>query len=306
MLVSTTVLTGCQLALDTMETTKKEDNICGVFVTLGDTRTLFNKNIGVNTEVKLKRNGKLSLEDIVFASEQESKIEGTVSENGNVSFDLEGYFIGFHKIIGPDGSPCNSIVGGEGLDDVKFNVGVTDTEEAFSCEATLYVSTEFSDTFYLNPVYQTKDESYYILFNQATGCSFSGEISGGTCSQSLDYTTTVTSGDKTKTEKRSFLIQVAVVDVIEQIFIKEMNQYDELIKATKYSPTDAEEFIVAPDTKYVIVEEFLANNIKGTYAKRSVYTPLPKASEEATNSHCCNFPGPKGRIDQKCVKFLFN
>lgn len=303
--LSTLLFTGCQLALETTETEVIEDNLCGVFVTLGDSvRSVYHKEQdGSNLQFSSFIN---PTDTELNFSQQTLRVDGVTAEDGStVDFPMDGYFIGFNRTLLEDGTPCTSLTGGEGLSDVKFAVNSKDeVEETLTCEATLYVNTDFKEIVHLNPVYQDKSGTYYILPDQVSGNSFSGATIGSVFTQNIDHTTTETYGDRTITEKRAFTLHVSIVDEVDQVFIKEMNDKDELIKITESFPASPEEFVVDPNTSYVIVEEYLSNTEKGNLIKRSIYSPLPKDSNETSNYHYSNFAGEKGRINQKLIKFI--
>ncbi len=307
MMICSITLTGCQLAMPTINTNVTSDKLCGAFVTIGYYDLAINNEALNDIDVSFNSKGEAIFDEGAFSTLSENRIEGKITEDkSNVIFDgIQGYYMGIlHQPI-ENGEYSNAIMCDPGLSDVKFAVNVTDNSENQTGEATLYVSTKFQEIFYLNPVYLTSDGSYYTILGRAQGASFSGDISGSVCSQTLDSEITQTNDGSSKTEQSSYKINVAVVDEVKKTTIKEMNQNDELLKTTEYMPDSPDEFTVDSKTAYVIVEELLSNSSKENYAKRNIYIPLPLDSTEATNQHSCNFPGENNVIAQKHIKFIY-
>jgi hypothetical protein len=166
---------------------------------------------------------------------------------------------------------------------------------------TFFVGTEFQDSFYLNPIYQRGDGTYYTIIGQGMGIMGSGSNIGTVYSQTLDNTVTQTVDGKTKTEKDSFKINVEVVDSAEHIVIKEMNQKDELIKCTEYLPGDPEEFTVDANTQYIIVEDI---NDSDVITKRSIYSINKEILETERVSHDWNLINENNIITVKEINFV--
>jgi hypothetical protein len=307
MLLCTFTLAGCQLAIPTTNTNTTTDKLCGVFVTIGYRDLSMNEEAFKDTDVTINNNGEIIFDESTNAALHENRIEGKISkEKHTVIFEgISGYYMGNLQEQDANGEYYNSLMCDPGLSDVKYRINATDTSEEQNGEATLYVSMKFREAFYLNPVYLTSDGSYYTLLGNSQGVSFSGEMST-ICSQTIDSAITKKIGDSSKTEKSSYKINVAVVETVTKVMMKEMNQNDELIKVTEHLPNSPDEFIVDSETSYVIVEEILDSSLKVNGVKRSIYLPLPRDSYETSNQHCCNFPGENGVIAQKFIKFILN
>lgn len=305
MLLCTITLTGCQLAIPTTNTNVNSDKLCGVFVTIGYQNFAMNDEALKDIDVTINNNGEISFDPSANASLSQNRIEGKITEDKHtVIFDgVRGYYMGVLHEQDKNGEYYNSLMCDPGLTDVKYAINATDNSEEQNGEATLYVSKNFHESFYLNPVYLTSDGSYYIIMGNAQGASFFGEM-GTVCSQTIDSAITMKNDDSSKTEKSSYKINVSVVEAVKKIVIKEMNQNDELVKVTEHLPSSAEDFTVGSETSYVIVEEVLDSLSKVKGVKRSVYVPLPKDSIETSNQHHCNFPGKNGIIAQKLIKFI--
>lgn len=305
-LLCTITLTGCQLAIPATNTIATTDKLCGVFVTIGYNNLPMNEKALTDAKITIGNDGKISLDESINSSLFENRIEGKLNKEKNtVVFDgISGYYMGNLRSQDENGESYNSLMSDPALTDVKYAINVTDNSEEQKGEATLYVSKQFREAFYLNPVYLTGDGSYYTILGNSQGTSFSGEIST-VCSQTIDSAITTKNDDSSKTEKCSYKINVAVVETVKKTMIKEMNQKDELIKVTEHLPNSQDEFIVDSETSYIIVEEVLDSSGKVNNVKRSVYVPLSRDSMETTNQHRCNYPGENNIIAQKYVKFIY-
>ena len=128
-------------------------------------------------------------------------------------------------------------------------------------------------------------------------------MAGTAYSKSLDNSYSTTIDGKTTTKKECYKVHIISADEAEQIFIKEMNEEDELIKTTEYFIDSPEEFVVDDNTAYVIVEELMDNYFTGPYVKRSIYSLVQETSTDSTVSHNCHFSEENGIIGLKMVEF---
>ena len=306
MLLIAITLTGCQLAIPTNGTYNTTDQLCGVFVTIGYNNLPRKEGAILKDAIKIDKNGEISFDESINPSLYESRVEGKLDKEKNiVVFEgLSGYYMGNVRSKDAKGEAYNSLMCDPALTDVNYSVNVIDDSVENKGEATLYVSKQFREAFYLNPVYQTGDGSYYTILGNSTGLSFSGEVSS-VFSQNIDSAITTKQGDSSKTEKNNYKINIAVVETVAKILIKEMNQNDKLVKVTEYLPGSPDEFIVNRETSYVIVEEALTGSRKDSNIKRSVYIPLSRTSTETSNQHRCSYPGENHVIAPKYVKFVY-
>jgi len=303
-LLGTITLTGCQLARPSTNGNVTSDKLCGVFVTIGYENTAMDADALNNRNVTVDNNGELSFGEAADASFNGNRIEGNLSEDKTtVTFNgVSGYYMGNLHEEDENGEDNNRLMCDPGLGDVNYAINVTDNTEEQKGEATLDVSKKFHEPVYLNPVYLTSEGSYYTIMGNSQGSSCSGEI-GTIYSQTIDSAITVKNEDSSKTESNSYKINVAIVEAAKTMVMKEMNQNDELVKATEYFATSPEEFTVDSETSYVIVEEVIDNSLMVKY-KRICYVPLPKDSTETSNQHHCNFTAENGIIAPKIVKFI--
>jgi len=305
-LLGTITLTGCQLAKPATNTNVTSDKLCGVFVTIGYNNLVINDEALNDMGVSINNSGEISFNESTNASLSGNRIEGKITEDKNsVIFDgISGYYMGSLQVQDENGEYYNSLMCDPGLSDVKYAINASDDSDEQNGEATLYVSRNFHESFYLNPVYLTSDGSYYTILGSAQGASFFGEM-GTICSQTIDSALTMKNDNSSMTERSSYKINVAVVEAVKKSVIKEMNQNDELVKVTEHLPNSPEEFTVDSETSYVIVEEVLVSSSRVKGVKRSVYAPLPRDSFETSNQHHCYFPAENGIIAQKLIKFIW-
>ncbi len=303
--LSIITLTGCQLAIPTTNTTTSNDTLCGVFVTIGYHNLPMNDK-AISDALTIGDNGEISFKQDMDPSLFETRVEGVLNEEeNNLVFDgLSGYYLGNLHSKDAKGQSYNTLMCDPALAEVNYGVHVSDTMEERKTEATLYVNKQFQEAFYLNPVYQTADRSYYTILGNSQGTSFRGDV-GTISSQTVDTETTTKQDDASKTEKISYKVNVTVVEAVTKTMVKEMSQKDELIKITEYFPDSPEEFIVDRETSYVIVEEELDSSTDNKSVKRKVYMPLMKGSNESSNQHRCDFPGENNVIAPRYVKFLY-
>ncbi len=295
LILSTCLLSGCQLARDTASIKQATESLCGVFVTINDD---MNYSLS-NHEIKVNSKGELEFIDL--SSSQ--TIEG-VMEDGHVTFgDTPGYYMGLVEI--DLNNSMNNCSGTDiGFRDTKYFVNSTDGMEEHSHEATITISRKTDKIIKMNPVYVRSDGSIYTILEQNGGYVYTGSSGAQMYTQTLSDEKSTTQGSMVKKEKKAFIIHVAMVDEAKHVLIKEMNREDSLIKTTIFTQTDAEDFIVDSNTSYVIVEELMTDNNDKDYIARSVYSLEDKDLTEEYISHTCSFPVENGIIGVKNIRFI--
>lgn len=294
-ILTTSVLSGCQLAKETIAANHNTDNLCGLFVTIGND----NSNSLVYSEVNVNSKGEIEFS----ATPSDNSIEGIIKD-GHVSFgDIPGYYMGLVE-VDINNSMNNSYGADKGYNNVKVALNSKDGIEEHRYEATLTISRKTQRQIDINPVYVRADGSIYTVFGQNIGYMNDGGSSGEIYSQTLSDEKSITQGGIVKTEKKAFTVTVVISDEADQVLIKEMNQEDVLIKTTLYSEEDADDFIVSSKTSYVIVEEIMTDNDNKHYINRSVYSLENQNLDEVYVSHTCKFPGEGGVIGTKMIHFI--
>lgn len=296
-----TQLTGCQLAIEDTAAANKKEKLCGIFLTIGSDTLPVNQPSLEDVDFNVNKDGKITFEEKGLMSSS-NKIEGQLIDNKTMKFNgVEGYFMALIETKEADGITSQGLLADNEFHGGKISINQTDKGEENSCEMTFFVGKEFQDSFYMNPIYQRGDGTYYTILGQAMGIMGSGHDTGSVYSQTLDNTVTQTVDGKTMTEKNSFKINVEVVDSADHIVIKEMNQKDELIKYTKYLPGDPEEFTVDTNTQYIIVED---RNDSDVITKRSIYSINKEILETKRVSHAWNLMNKNNIITVKEINFV--
>ena len=300
------MLSGCQLAKSNDSALRKNpDVLCGVFVTLRDTSLPMEERKLDDIEFT-NENGVMTISEDSMNALFSRKVEGTLSEDKlSIDFNgVEGSYIGLiHSDTGKKEDSVMTTTNG-GFHDVKVSVNSSDTTSSYVYEATLYVSTAFNDIVKMNPVYITNEGTYYTDLGQAQGASSSGNAPGQMFTQTLENSSTKTTGKSSITESVKFTIHVKIIDPIEEVLIKEMNEQDELIKTTSLTKASEEEYIVDREARYIIVEEFLAKESSQPSPQRSIYTLPDELTREDYITHTIHFEGENGAIDSKMILFL--
>lgn len=309
--VSSFLLTGCRLAKETEGINQKDikDILCGVFVIFGN-QAIPIKDIEIDpSEINLNNNNEFSLDDLGKSIMDGNEVDGTLSKDGNTIIfeDLNGYFLGFRNETDSNGDSYNTTMADAVIHDINFSINVDDEGETQYCEGTICVNQSYNDILHLYPVYQRQDGSYYMVFGGGIGTMITGGdlFINTVSSQSLYDTYTKTINGKSSYEKHNFKVNVKVVNDVEKVYIKEMNQNDELIKTTEYKRNDPEKFILQESTKYVIVEEELVDSNTEDNVMRSIYTPVKDSKEDATIQHRCYFSNESGIIIPEYITFIY-
>lgn len=123
-------------------------------------------------------------------------------------------------------------------------------------------------------------------------------------SQTIRSTTTKTEDQDYNSQKVSFKVNIKIVDPVTQIFIREMNYNNELIKVSEYLPESTYEYVVNPNTKYIIVEDIISNDINDNTINRSLYNIDYNNLDNITISHPCNFLEDNIILAGKSIHFV--
>lgn len=299
--LSSVLISGCQLANKKYSTAKDADELCGVFVTVGE-KKLPVKDITTN-QIPVDNSNEINLDEKQFNIQ--NKVDGTVSDDGTANFKgLKGYYLGIVQELDDKGNGTNVYKTGNGFSNNIFSAKDLDNISESSCEGTLTVSSKLHDLVDIDPVYRREDGTYYVVLDMNAG--FITNSSCGTVfSKTLASSLTNKVGKSKKGSKNSFTVHLVIADETTHILIKEMNQNDKLIKTTKYQQTDPETFVVNNKTKYVIVEEYKHGSDRGDYISRSICNPCKQGNCEEESTHSCSFANTNGVIDSKDIQFVY-
>jgi hypothetical protein len=278
-----------------MATKHNTESLCGLFVTIGN-------DIGDSfdgREVNINSKGELEI------SSSNDTIEG-IMKDGHVKFgDIPGYYMGLVE-VDLNNSMNNCYGADKGFNDVNVAINSKDGIDEHGYEATITVSSKTQKLIDINPVYVREDGSIYTVPGQDVGYMNYGTSSGEIYSQTISDEKSSTQGGIVKTEKKSFTVTLVIADEAKHVMIKEMDKRDSLIKTTLYSQEDADDFIVNPNTSYVIVEEQMTNSDNKEYTNRSVYSIENNNLKDENVNHTCKYPGEGGVIGTKTIHFITN
>lgn len=266
-------LSGCSLARTDEAASGGEDRLIGAFLTadyldLFDFESYFNDHAN-----QLLGDGDVVIDDTsgyqnrIYARRVETL--RTDPEYGDswtdveFVFDLEGYGVFAPTYSSGNTTVVGSFSDGEGLDEVYFDFAETGVQ----IEATLYIPTRGevpltaeelddeqleSNTWYINPVYQTAAGEVYLTGGQGIG--FSGAMMG-TMTQTLTETHAVTDENgETREQTCSVTIHITGVHAPASVEIQEMSDERGLLRSETYAPDSVPEDIVpGAETDYLVV-----------------------------------------------------
>lgn len=104
--------------------------------------------------------------------------------------------------------------------------------------------------------------------------------------------------------KKTFAVTVVIAEEAKQVVIKEMDHMDSLIKSTPYTRESDDDFILEPNTSYIIVEELMTDDHNSPYINRNIYNPIDTPGVSEKPSHACRFPDDNGVIGAKLIRFV--
>lgn len=302
--------TGCQLAMKDYDV-KNTGTLCGVFVTIGSIDELLGTKEMSDKSITKKTNGSL-----VFTNNQllpnDSNIRGylidTKSDQGTINktvkFDgLDGYYMGLHEYEDAEGERYQVTISDDKLNASHIGTNLSDKTEEINIEGTLTAIINYPESIYINPVYLRSDGSYYPVRGYPVPSSVH-VLNGNTYSQTISNTTTQTENGDSKSKKISFKVNINITDPIDQIFIREMNFNNELIKVAEYFPESPDEYVVNPNTKYIIVEDIMTNDLNDKTINRSLYNIDYNNLDNNFISHPCNFLENDIILGGKSIRFV--
>lgn len=258
---------GCQLAKENLSQEKAQDRLIGVYVTykyldLFDMESYLNDNInkfanGGNIQVSgdtEKYNNRL------YATLVQEEVTATGGEKYTVSQyvfeNLEGISMFSPTITDPiTGDSYSSSGSSEGIADYKSHYNSGDNEEDIALEGTIFVTSgAMSDAIYINPVYQSEDESVYLQAGQ--GFSATGDNGeGGVYTQTLTDSTSRTENKTTTTYSTSIKLSIATMNPTEKVAIYQMDGENNIISKNEYIPKNVpQEIMPEKSCEYFIVE----------------------------------------------------
>lgn len=297
LLLSTALLSGCQLAVETGAAAEQGDRLCGILVTF--------RSAGVGGAEAADLSDTSVSENYYdldpWSKLNTDKVEGKlIGEVYHIEFDgIDGFYLGFINYF-DDNLKTN--VPDVGFYDSKYGTYNTNEGVTHTLEASLYVSLDFNTVADANPVYARPDGSYYVIRGvMSSVLPTPYEDSPTSISQEASYTTSI--DGVSSTVKDSFKVNIVPTRRTKQLFIKEMNKADELIKTTEYFADSPDEFTVDKDTEYIIVEEWMESANNKAHIDRSIYSLEAKVEGIG---HRCSFSDKTGVIGLTNISFKKN
>lgn len=256
------LLNGCSLAVSDAGEDGGGDHLIGAFIT-SEYLDLYDMDAYLNNHASELMNGKEITVTDTFGYEQRlyasiDKSSGGDYSGRKISFgDFTG--INFFSPLGidDDGEKYWASVYDEGVCDTDVSVNISDTEEEHNLSGTIYILPGKADediVYFVNPVYQTSDGRIYAVPGQ--GFSTSGDSSEGECfAATLSGEITATENGKTKTERSSVTVNIAIMYRPIGITLYQMDKEHQIVRKEKYKPDEfPEKIMLESETEYVLVE----------------------------------------------------
>lgn len=265
MLAMTLLLTGCQLAVETVneQGMHNPDRLVGVVVTteyldLFDMEGYLDDNLGAI--MAGKNPDQFDYQGRLYAQEE---VEYSITEDGKDCYTTYYNFDHVDGIALLYYTAYTYTESGELL--AEFTIGVTDDglwDVHFSMELTegsVYFSENSGEIMlYVNPVYQDSDGKLYLVQGD---CMHSAD---GLGSMSMWYTETQTetTGGESSTRKREIKITAEWVPVAERLALIQMNAENQIIARQEYIPEELpEELTPEADCAYIILEQYAGGEV---------------------------------------------
>ena len=195
--------------------------------------------------------------------------EGEDSSSGGtfrVSFPgMEGYEFILRTVTESDPDPITGeevsvtdYIGSPDFTDIQYAVRTDEDEEENAVSARLMVPADFDRVFYLYPVYEREDGTYYLLLEPAR-VSSSGGLGSATLSQSFSETLSLSESGKESRSIVSISISITGTEGVETLYLKSFSADDRLLSTEEISPASHLDYPISRDTAYVIAEEHLSD-----------------------------------------------
>lgn len=169
--------------------------------------------------------------------------------------DREGMLFLIPEWTDEDGEQIRGSMADDGICHRKteYNIG---NESSIVMSGDIYwMITEEKDVmeFYLNPVYQTENDEFYVTSGSPSSAHLFEE--NGILSQKISEEKTVTSGKSKINERIEVQVQMSAKYAPTKIWILQMSTDDQVVKKVEYAPDELPESITAEEgTAYFIVK----------------------------------------------------
>ena len=292
MLLLTYVIAGCSLAKEDAETNVK-DQLVGALVTT-ESLDLYDMDAFFTDHIS----GIMDGEEIALSDDEKYKqrLYATIDKNGSedcrdwdISFDVDGLLCIVQNYSSEDHGNYIAPYYDDGICDLNTNINVTDTMNEIVITASTYVMPKQEDDglfvqFYLNPVYKTADNQFYVMDGTAGSIS---SVSGTnpTLSQHISEEYNVVVDGEEKTEKLEIKISMTAASEPNKITIIQMDEADKVIKKDEYNPNQVPSSIKAEkDTAYFIVKTDSTDSEGNAIVKRELF-PYEQDGDETIQTY---------------------
>jgi len=267
LMLSLTMFTGCQLALEGKAgDSVRGDRFVGVFITRGSSigsKVYKDSEIEEMTEEELASLKPDSGDEKYYATFKE--------EDKTFDFKQEGYSFFSVEIRENEESTYTALLG-EVISDSSSHFSVGVDEEKTELEGTIRYSPGLGEVvWYLNPVYQEDDGDVYAL-PSGPGISSDDRVEeGSVLSQWQEEVTTVTENGQSKSVRTSVKVNFEKMFRPEMIAVFEMDENSQIVSEKEYEPGELPEtYIPQSDTTFIIIETH-KKGADGTAVTREIF-----------------------------------
>lgn len=169
--------------------------------------------------------------------------------------DREGMLFLMPEWTDEDGEQIRGSIADKGINHLKTECNVSDESSIIMSGDIYWMITEEKDVmeFYLNPVYQTEDDEFYVSSGSPTSAYLFED--NGILAQKISEEKTVTSGKSKINERLEVQVQMSAKYAPTKIWILQMGTDDQVVKKVEYAPDELPESITAEEgTAYFIVK----------------------------------------------------
>lgn len=278
-------LTGCQLAQNSADGAADEDRLVGLFLTT-EYLDLFDFEGYMNDNLKSFQGGEITING--DSQKYQGRLYATMvsrtltnEETGETSQTEEYVFpsdgIPYFSATVPAAENHDSYrasISDPAISDGHVNYKLGDDGDSVTLTGTVYVSpVNIARTYYFNPVYQSADGSVYATTGNGFMVNTEAYSEGSVYSQTLDATTTVTEGGKTKTDSTSITLSISVMFAQEKIVVLQMSEESAVLLRNEYAPdTMPESISTESETDYLIVETHKRDDTGHIKISRATYS----------------------------------
>lgn len=276
-------LTGCQLAQEGGEISESGNNqLVGVLITteyldLFDFEAYFNDNAGelLNGNTTIDPAEARAYEGRLYAVAEPTEKDGEV----NYQFPgVEGIPFYYIPVVTDMAEPAEgeeydwAWTPGEStaIQDQYAALSVKDDAEEISLEGTLYISSQSKNhRFYGNPIYRTPEGELYATAGSGISSDWQD---GGSMSQTLEETYTLTLGEKQTQEHFKVTFTITSVDPVENIVLLQMDENNRVLSRQEFQPGQVPESLTPEQkTSYILVESHHRNQKGVSTIDRDLY-----------------------------------